>query len=410
MARIKDYVDGVQELPTAADFNAIKDATWWSKGDGADVDAWAGRPGNGGLHRFGVAASVTKATGQVVYLDTQNDWRDRVLLVHWSTGFPSRLSAFSEGFSTGFGSATQANSGPAWPGMSDGVSFASSSDGSQLMITGPGQALGHVTKPDFGIQLEAGLFLYVLTTGELVIGGNASLQRDTIGVVLSIQACDQLAIETTPATLNDPTAVATNAISSGHLNTLQDGAMQGQFNEGDTDLDVETTPTSMPLGAKGFGVEPAIPQSWDIRKRIGEEGTTDLHRRQRTAGGSVRSYGEQVAAQFADMVIADGSIDWRDRHITIVGRYHTGNIQLFSGTKTDYNDPALGFHGTFYSHDGKPTGIQSDTRHGIDIITNLHIYVTDDGRLVVRNDSGTTYYLAVMIMATPQLGTRSERG
>lgn len=411
MGKVVTFADG-GNMPDASDFATILASGWWQKANGS-VDAWASRGGDGSMHRFGAVAKVSNDSSEFVLLDTKEDWRDRVVVVHYAVGVPTDPSGFSDGFSSGFGSETDIENAPAWPGLNEQISFVED-PGSQLWVSGTGHSTPQATRPDFGIRLASGLFLYCNTAGQLVLNGNASLSQQSVGVILILHAHDQLGVETTPDNLHDPSITDSTKIAPGELNTLQDAALMEQFNSWDPPVDpsdgsAAATPDSMPLGMKVKGENPGIPDYWEPRRRDGiADAPQTYHRRQRMAGGGRRRVEARTVSDSSSEVL-DDSIDWRDRIIHITGRYDTANFLPGNANDGFYNVKSQ-LNQTFYSWIGKSSSTApADNRHQATLTGSLTVYAdSDTGDLVVRNDTGSTHYVSFMFECSPQLGPRAE--
>lgn len=412
MGKVVTFASG-GTMPDASDFDSILASGWWQKAKGS-VDAWASRGGDGSLHRFGAIAKVSNDETEHVRLDTKEDWRDRLVVVHYAVGVPTDPSGFSDGFSSGFGSETGIQNAPAWPGLNEQISFVQD-PGSQMWVTGTGHIPPQATKPSFGIQLAPGLFLYCDISGHLVLNGNSSLDQQSVGVILILHAHDQLGVELTPDNLHDPSVSDGTKIAPGELNTLQDAALMEQFNAWDPPIDPSDgtavpTPESMPLGPKVKGENPGIPDYWEPRRRNGiVDAPQTWHRRQVMAGGG-RKRVQARAVTDASTEILDSSEDWRDRIIHIVGRFDTANF-LAGDTNDGFYNVKDQINQTFYSWVGKDAAsAPADNRHQATVTGSLVVYVDEDnGNLVIRNDTGSTYYVSFMVEASPQLGPRTAR-
>lgn len=400
-------------MPTAAQYDAIQDAGWWRKADGAGVDAWAGRPGDGSLHRFGVVPKIN--AGENITLDTSIDWRDRLLLVEYAVGAPFTLSPYTSGFDLGFSVTLGSDDAPAWPGLNEEISFTDNVKGAQMLWTERGVLVLIIptSKPSLAIELQSNLWLHAsFSFGELRLTAGNNLATRSVGVLLNIHAHDQLGIFLSPTSLSDPSPSDTESITPGELNVLQDAALSDQFNA--WDQAAITSPTelrSMPLGPKVDGENPGVPQAWVVRRRDGlVSGETTWQRRQRMAGGERRRVCSFTVADGASAVL-DSTLDWRDRFIQATGRWHTAELRPGDATDVDYN-ARTAFAGTFYSFEGKAIGsAQDNDRHQISIGALSFAVMVDEttGNLVVRNDTGGTRYGAMIVDATPQLGPRAER-
>jgi hypothetical protein len=95
----------------------------------------------------------------------------------------------------------------------------------------------------------------------------------------------------------------------------------------------------------------------------------------------------------------------------------TEDVDFAPGQANDtvYNTEAE-FSATVYTHDGLPLGAKTSNDHAISIAGTVDrlLYVGDEtagtpGGLYLRNDSGVTAYVGMMIIASPPLGPRSKR-
>lgn len=94
-------------------------------------------------------------------------------------------------------------------------------------------------------------------------------------------------------------------------------------------------------------------------------------------------------------VVLDTSIDWRDRFIVVTGAVDVSTSMDLPGdasddtTEYDINDtssPAEGIHWIFYSEQGTtyPTAPTASASAEVSGFDRLHVYVRDDGALVMR--------------------------
>lgn len=407
MGKIVTYVAGAAGMPTAAEFESIKAAGWWAKGDGADVEAWASRMGDGGIHRFGVITKMENELSSFGVLDTKDDWRHRVILVGYALGIPVQGNGFDSGFDSGFGGGEEIALSPLWPGAHELLSFVDST-GLQAFYTGAGHggAVGSGSKPDYALQLSPGLYLYAQEdSGELVVESDTNLSWEAVGLVLAVHAHDRLTGE---SDRDDPSPTSSTVIEPAELNTLQDGMLLEQFDA--WDVERGTPPDSMPLGPKGSGADPLVPAEWPLKRRDGRTDlATQIVRRQRLAGGERRrQFGVDVGGAHTE--ILDATFDWRDRFIYGAGRFDIVDIRPGHASDTGHN-AADAWSGSAYTWTGvDSTAAPTEDRHAIQLATDLYIMVDEDnGNLVIRNDTGSLRFVTGLVFTSPALGPRTVR-
>lgn len=401
-----------------AQFDAIVNSGWWRQGNGTAQQTFSSKAGDGGLHRFGVMAKISNNPAEYFRIETKEDWRDRLLLVSWAVGHPLAPSGFSSGFSSGFGGPPLTNHAAFFPGVSEEIDFTRLSE-PVVMWTEAGESEPMTSLQPNAIELETGLFLYAdSSNGDLIVNGIATLSDSYVGLVLLIHATDKLgeAGIGAPTSINEPAPSDGALVTPGELNALQDASLMEQFNGWDVDPNTNNAAVSMPLGHVVTGQDPAIPEEWDVAIRDGEITTSsgdpktlDYKRRQRMAGGEVRR-ARGMAIATANAILVDNTIDWRDRYIYASGRAAEGDIRPGGASESSFNSESL-WSGQTYTYVGKDiTAAPTNTRHTITILSSLYLLVDQvTGALYVRNDVGATYYVCMIIQATPQLGTRREQ-
>lgn len=360
----------------------------------------------GGIHRVGVLVNVWRpAADETEYLiDTEVDWRDRIIFV--ACGLVDTDGTWT-----------------AFPGAESGI-MAGSTNAPAVGYTGLGGS-SYDLIPDVGTTL----YLRVdATTGHLKVVVTPACGTENFTLSIMAIATEQLAQRSSPAA---PPAVPYGTdgdpVEPIDLNALQDGAMLTQFRDADgTDPETDTlvASTLFPFGPAMTG-KPPVPRVFYVERIRGKTGAyynaglmhrsqgvaphraTEV-RRQRVAG-SIRCFGAREVMAAATVVLDDAN-DWRDRLILGVSRLHshvTEDIRP-GEANDDLHNTAYARKFTGYTGPGDD-GTGSYLFH-LDSANDVHIYAdSTDGSLKVFNDSATRVTLTVMAYASFMLGPRTPR-
>lgn len=417
------FADG-DTMPAASWYTGVRDEVYTSRANGAAVSAFASQAGAGGMRRVGALPFAERPSSGVTthVLDFSVDWRDRIIATMVALVWPSSGSGFDSGFDGGFGAPLGAGLGPAWPGAGE-VSF-TETPAVFSWLSGPGVPANSTT---WTAALEGGVGsvqMYARNTdGALCLDVPASAAQAAYALAFMIHASEPIGVHSTPTAVPNPTPSTTDPIYPYELNALQDGSLMGQLSEGDVNIFLPsiTAPSSMPLGPLLIGPEPYLPASFTLRHHDGltvpgdpDETKWVIHRRQRIAGGGFQLCCVANAANGTDRLV-DASVDWRDRLIYLIGITEDVDFAPGQAGDTGYNTEAE-ISAIAYTHDGLPLGAKTSNDHAISIAGTVDrlLYVGDEtagtpGGLYLRNDSGVTAYVGMMIIASPPLGPRSKR-
>lgn len=379
MARIHTFADG-------DDLSAL-DATLWSQlleralPRHATELTWSSWPGDGGLHRVAVVTGLDR--GEFLTLDTESDWRDRMIV---TVALGLQPADWAASFT-----------GPAYPGSpSDDLNRPAIS--SLLAVwngyTGTGRTEAQVSAGTHGYLSPIGSDLAIFAdsgdAGILKVWRDSTdASADPESLMLIVLASEQTGERSTPGTHPDLTVTDGEAIEPHVLNGFQDRAMLGQAREVDGG-DVDCFPLGPKLDPEG------IPELWTIR---------GAKRRQPVAGMPWRFF-YATAADGAEVVV-DDSIDWRDRILWGEGRRSTSAIGAGGAAEGSHN-AATGWGGARYTGPGE-TGSMVEQGYSLRIIVNqlqLRVRPTD-GALMLYNETGSTQYVTGLVAATFQLGPRT---
>lgn len=105
-------------------------------------------------------------------------------------------------------------------------------------------------------------------------------------------------------------------------------------------------------------------------------------------------------------VVLDQSIDWRDRLVIVQGVVDLSSGLVFPGETGDAAiDDDINLHQLFYSHEGTayPTAPTASAHVVVSGAEQLHVYVRDDGKLVMRMSPYTSAVARIMakVSASP---------
>jgi len=395
--------------PNAAWFQAMVKETF------VDVctqaQSWPSFAGKGGIHRAGVLVDVVKSadtTPLVAVIDSEIDWRDRLVLVLYR--FVSRSSS-EEGVVPGGGfDATDGQYltvfGYTRYGQDDGESQA-------------GQQSDH-------IQLHTGVHLFADDgtgagrIGELKIEVTNAPTWAHATIWMLVIACEKTGQnETNTRTVPVPGSGTDGVtpIDPRAMNALQDATMLSQMRQGEMTVAAElsdpTTGTypgipsesiSWPLGPVCSG-NPKVPLIARVKPRGGMlyPGQT-LQRRQQVAG-QIRSFFSRTCAVSSDQLV-DDRYDYRDRMVVFIGASDSSDIRPGVGASEDVINgaagqlPSVGYFGPggtghpVYVSDSKETYLYADAATGV-------------LRIAATGSEGATQYVVGMIYATFKLGPHS---
>jgi hypothetical protein len=342
----------------------------------ASNTSWPNHPGVGCVFRLCHVGGVIRDTSYV--LDTEIDWRDRVIM---SAAILYRPDVFSEPFA-----------GPAFPGNPlDNISF-NAIDAQNAMASGyTGSGLADPTSPHgYRTQVGTSHHLYADDAdGFLRLYRADSPPDDPDSFMLVVLASEPLGEREAAVPASPDLSASDGTLISPHtLNGFQDRAMLGQVRETQGN-DIDAFPLGAKLDAHG------IPEIWRIERSqlIGR-----TPERQPFAGQNWR-WLHATAANGAEVVL-DSTIDWRDRLLFGAGLRHTADAVTINGG-TRWNCAR-------YMGPGE-TGASTPKGYGVLIeAENLVIRARlSDGALVLRNQTGATRYVAGIICGSPQLGPRT---
>lgn len=379
MARLHTFAAG-------DDLSGLSAATWASllayalPRQQSSSPPWADWPGDGGLYRIGVVTGFD--VDETLTLDSEADWRDRILVTWCLRSQPGEWSA--------------SYTGPAHPGSDNDsltrAAFALAA--STIRYTGTGRAdetaHGYVARPADEYSLYADS-----TTGALKLHRDADdAASDPDTAYLLIMASPQLGQRSSPAALPDISATDGTQIEPYQLNGFQDRALLGQMRE-TASAATDCFPLGPKLDAGG------VPERWTVR---GEP------RRQPTAG-MVTRFLYATAADGTEVVV-DASIDWRDRFVWIGARRSTSAIGPGGAAETSHNT-ATSFNTARYTGPGEDGAL---TLQGYSLqldqtwsSATLQLRVRpSDGALMLANETGSTQYVTGIVGASFQLGPRSS--
>jgi len=367
------------------------DSAFWTKLLGSLMRrssqwALANYPGDGCLARVVVAPGVNR--GDSVILDSEADWRDRVLTV---VGLVANPDDWSIGYT-----------GPAYPGNPNDI-LTLSADGSlgsnpiATGYTGTGRALGtESTVHGYMTTFDSDRLRVFCSVGDGVL----RLYRDVADpstspatYYLLVIATEQLGERSTPGTHASLAAVDGTEIHPHVLNGLQDRALLAQMRErADGGVPTNTWPLGDKLDAAG------VPEAWTIRNAPRRQPAVGMHRRW--------LYGQALAGT---EVVIDDTIDWRDRFVWGAGRVSTSTIGAGGASEGSHN-AATSWRAARYTGAGS-TGAVLTADYA------LHVQLSgsgvdlrarpSDGALLLRNDTVSTQHVTAFLAASFPFGPRS---
>lgn len=369
------YREDLTQLTTSFAQSLI-DRAHVRKANGANVEAWGSYPGKGGLVRYAFVATLARpgSGAHTKILDARSDWRDRFVWGAWVA------HAMPAGVPT------------TWPGHPSDVQLEDRgwyAGYTRLgMASGAGAGDGH-------IRLGDNLHLYASTTGGFLAldlhSVSAEFERLSVGLV--IFATEQLGQRSSPVAV--PALVGGSTIAPADLNRIQDPAVFAQVQAGiPAGQSVVFTPEAVALGPATKG-GPTLPDRWTTR---GVDARQPAHI-------GARAFLAQSIANNVEQLL-DDSVDWRNRIVTVYARYSNVDIVPGGAQDTSFNGGAVQPR-VFYSGSGRPTGTPIVTPQHLTLFTSDRLAVFVDeatGGLYLRNESGATQYIALVIQATPQIG------
>ena len=393
MPRLHTFVSGESLLALSTAFaEAMRDRTHTRKpsGSGIGADDWPDAAGNGGHHVLIVAPKLLRPAAGVTtrVLDSAIDWRDRLLLVAGAMHTGGDVTAVYPGHAED----------DEFDSLVDSLGARFISDGYTRLGTTVGATTGDtiVLDPTWYVRLRADQ-----STGALMVDHATGSPNPVVSLILRIWASERLGQRlVAPPRVPLLTASDGQPIAPSDLNVLQDAALLRQAR---SDVRETTDPQhvaidAMPLGPAGRG-DPFLPELWTVR---------GAERRQPTVGEHRRFFAEEIPT--ADEVLVDDTIDWRDRLLWGMGRQSTTDFRPGQTDDTDHNDDAIAlpWEGACYTGPGEPIAAIVDPRFKLILqVSDIALIVSDEGKLFLRNDSGSTIFVTGMVEASFPLGPRT---
>lgn len=372
----------------------------------------------GALRRIlytGPLGKVTQA-GNLPYvvLDSSEDWRNRYLLVSAVTR--ASMTECVAGSTSGFAGRS---------GTTNGNDLNHSAP--RLFYTGAGAALGNLTELAYQLPdtvIDKNVWLYAdSATGDLLAEMKGTDSNDDYAACLFMVTASEPVDGSSVAT---PVPLHATQVHALDLNQPQNNGCFAQGLQGGvprylaTSDDHGTEPTNPPLGlvAEGSG-GPRRPVQHRVRERVGRVDDSTWLCRQKLVGQRKRIVSVTVPDDtlvYMDLSSATGiqpgyldQVDFRDRLISIEGRYSSTDITVYHGGAGQTDDSAsfTRFAATFYSGPyADQVIVAGDLTFTMVFSRGIDCY---HSRLHVVQTTGATLYLNLSIEVTGYLGLTDRR-